>query len=634
MAKINTFPNELIITSGDKLIGSSETGATRQFPVEDLINVAVQEVNTTNNPGWLSEEGNDTSFIRSTHTDYNVSDSPSKSNISYALHDRINIDDTGFFANSLTAPGTRVSLQNGSTTFFTTIDFVGTDYILLSDAVPEDVLSIFVSGGLNSVTALGNPITTVYGDLNVVGSTNITNTTNNITVDLIAVASPTGVEIKTVLGTDALIPLVSGVNAGLITSSIYDDIVDNTLKVGITPQERVNINNNTAKVGITNEQSISIDDTAALAASTDIIAKDNETQIGLNRVEIAELNIRIDETGEVNVQSDWDELDVNDDSYIKNKPILPEGITDTNTITHLNNSPAGSKIRSSLIPDVTLGKVITFNGNTIEDFLKDWTNGDASNFHVDPTGLSFNTGDILIEDTDATPVPRLYTGVLSVAFGKSGLTANNFVQISFADISSKLDVSQYNQDVANRAASLSDALAFKDDTVDVDNKLSLKVDTAAYNTKQLEQDGFISGNTSNISTNTGDILINTNNISSNDMEIETNRQAIALNTAKEVFSGNYDDLINQPIDRANNNRIDSLSFPDGTFQTTAFVGGGAASLSFYGFRRVDNDIFLDYFGTLDDDTVDPSIYLDSIITTAGLQNTYSITESGDFIQTI
>ena len=634
MAKINTFPNELIITSGDKLIGSSETGATRQFPVEDLINVAVQEVNTTNNPGWLSEEGNDTSFIRSTHTDYNVSDSPSKSNISYALHDRINIDDTGFFANSLTAPGTRVSLQNGSTTFFTTIDFVGTDYILLSDAVPEDVLSIFVSGGLNSVTALGNPITTVYGDLNVVGSTNITTVTNDLTVDLTAVSSPTGVEIKTGLGTDALIPLVSGVNAGLITSSIYDDIVDNTLKIGITPQERVNIQNNTAKVGITNEQSISIDDTAALAASTDILSKSNETLSDLNRVGIAELNIRINETGEVNVQSDWDEVDVNDDSYIKNKPILPEGITDTNTITHLNNSPAGSKIRSSLIPDVTLGKVITFNGNTIEDFLKAWTDGDASNFHVNPLGLSFNTGDILIEDTDATPVPRLYTGEISVTFGKTGLTANNFVTISFADISSKLDISQYNQDVANRAASLSDALAFKDDTVDVDNKLSLKVDTTAYNTKQVSQDLLISGNTSNIATNTGDILINTNNISSNDMEIETNRQAIALNTAKEVFSGDYDDLTNQPIDRANNNRIDSLSFPDGTFQTTAFVGGGAASLTFYGFRRVDNDIFLDYFGTLDDDTVDPSIYLDSIITTAGLQDTYSITESGDFIQTI
>ena len=330
--KIKDYPLDTNVSGGDRLIGSDEHGATKNFGFYTLVDTTIKTLGTNLEPGWLfaaTEEGIEEAFLRTDSV--RVDNSP----LLFTITASQEIEITDEFLAVLTQNsrdgkpqdglGSRVIISNASKRFLSTIATINGNYITLTDTLTDTDVNDFTGSSVGydhantRVTGFTNPVTTVVGDF-------------------------------------------EADNFRSITEEEIAAIAANSLKVGITPNEQEAIVTNTAKADV--------------------------------------------------------------------KP--------DNILNIINLAPEGDTIRPSLIPDLSLGELIVYNGDTLAQFRTDWAAGDDTDFPVAQDGVTLNTGDLVLIDADETPTTHVYTGPSNV-FGSGVVVLDDFSDVALVDISGKVD---------------------------------------------------------------------------------------------------------------------------------------------------------------------------------------------------
>ena len=224
--------------------------------------------------------------------------------------------------------------------------------------------------------------------------------------------------------------------------------------------------------------------TAAAAATGDFAAASHTHVIG----DVTGLQAALDNAGDANVQSDWDETDSSADSFILNKPTIAGGFS--GDYDDLTDKPDLSVYATESDLSTAEGLI---SGNT--------------------TDIATNTSDI---STNATGISTNASGISTNA---TGISTN------------ASDITAVEGDVATNTSAIStNASGISTNATGISTNVS-GISTNASDITAVE--GDVATNTSSISTNTSGISTNASGISTNASGISTNASAITgkANTA-------------------------------------------------------------------------------------------------------
>ena len=161
--KINKYPIEETITSGDNLLGSDELGATKQFPLDRVVDSVKDQLSGTNDGDWLlsgGPNGFQESFVRTDSTQ--ASTFPVFTNYTDTTR-RIDYGTTTGDA-TVIAVGNRVVLVNTGIRVLTNVETVGTNYFTVDEVFDTVTLTALEAPG-TTATFYGDVTTVIQGDL-------------------------------------------------------------------------------------------------------------------------------------------------------------------------------------------------------------------------------------------------------------------------------------------------------------------------------------------------------------------------------------------------------------------------------------------------------------------------------------